>query len=117
MATQADFVEFLREQVAGAGEVTFRRMFGEYAAYLDGKVVALVCDNQFYLKPTAAGRRLLGQVTEAPPYPGAKPYLRLDAVLEDPEQFAAVLRVTAAELPLPKTKTKTKTKSKSRRRP
>ncbi|MCK7502621.1 MAG: TfoX/Sxy family protein [Comamonadaceae bacterium] len=36
-------------------------MFGEYAIYLDGKVVALVCDNQFFVKPTDAGRALLGR--------------------------------------------------------
>lgn len=117
MATRADFIEFVREQVAGACELTFRRMFGEYAAYLDGKVVALVCDNQFYLKPTAAGRRLLGPVTEAPPYPGAKLYLRLDAVLEDPEQLALVLRATAAELPVPGPKARPKPKAKARSKP
>jgi TfoX/Sxy family transcriptional regulator of competence genes len=83
-------------------------MFGEYAAYLDGKVVALVCDNQFYLKPTAAGRRLLGAVVEAPPYPGARPRFRLDAALEDPEQMAALLCATATELPLPKAKGRAK---------
>jgi hypothetical protein len=38
-------------------------MFGEYAIYCDGKVVALVCDDQFFLEPTAAGRALLGRVS------------------------------------------------------
>jgi len=28
-----------------AGAVTFRKMFGEYAMYVDEKIVALVCDN------------------------------------------------------------------------
>ena len=58
MATNADFMEYVREQIGAAGEVAFRKMFGEYAVYLGGKVVALLCDNQFYLKPTAAGRAL-----------------------------------------------------------
>lgn len=104
MATNADFMEYVREQIGAAGEVAFRKMFGEYAVYLGGKVVALLCDNQFYLKPTAAGRELLGSVTEAPPFPGANLYFRLDAALEDPELMVAALRTTAAALPAPKPK-------------
>lgn len=105
MATRADFIEYVREQASGTrGTVSFRRMFGEYAVYVDDKVVALVCDNQFYLKPTAAGRARLGAVVEAPPYPGASLYLRLDAALEDAELMAVLLRETAAALPAPKAK-------------
>ena len=44
-------------------------MFGEYALYIDEKVVALICDNQVFVKPTAAGLEVLGEVIEAPPYP------------------------------------------------
>jgi TfoX/Sxy family transcriptional regulator of competence genes len=102
MASDIGFVEYVCEQVAGAGRISHRRMFGEFALYCDGKVVALICDNQFFLKPTAAGRQLLGRVREAPPYPGAKLYFLLDADLEDAEQMARLVRATAAELPPPK---------------
>jgi TfoX/Sxy family transcriptional regulator of competence genes len=37
-------------------------MFGEYAIYCNEKVVALVCDNQVFVKPTAAGRLLVCQI-------------------------------------------------------
>lgn len=47
-------------------------MFGEYALYLDNKVVALVCDNQCFVKPTPGGRAFIGEVTEGFPYRGAK---------------------------------------------
>ena len=113
MATNADFMEYVREQIGAAGEIAFRRMFGEYAVYLGGKVVALLCDNQFYLKPTAAGRELLGTVTEAPPFPGASLYFRLDAALEDPELMVGALRTTAAALPLPKPKAARRAKAKA----
>ena len=102
MASDIGFVEYVCEQVAGAGHITHRRMFGEFALYCDGKVVALICDNQFFLKPTVAGRALLERVKEAPPYPGAKMYYLLDADLEDAEHMARVVRATAAELPMPK---------------
>lgn len=117
MASHAEFIEYVREQTRGAGAVSFRRMFGEYACYLDGKVVALVCDDQFYLKPTEAGRHALGAPVLAPPYPGARPYFRLDAALEDPDEMARLLRLTSAGLPLPKPKAAPKPKPAPKRKP
>ncbi|MBK6454362.1 MAG: TfoX/Sxy family protein [Steroidobacteraceae bacterium] len=104
MASDIGFVEYVCEQIRGAGQVSHRRMFGEFAVYCDGKVVALVCDNQFFLKPTDAGKALLDRVKEAPPYPGAKPYFLIDAQLDDAEAAATLVRVTAAALPAPAAK-------------
>ena len=104
MATDLEFVEFLADQMAGAGEIAFRKMFGEYALYCDGKVVALVCDNQLFVKPTPGGRAHIGEPVEAPPYPGAKPSFLIEAAFEDREWIAALIRITARELPAPKPK-------------
>jgi TfoX/Sxy family transcriptional regulator of competence genes len=104
VASDVSFVEYVCEQVGGAGRVTYRKMFGEFAVYCDGKVVALVCDNQFFLKPTSGGRALLGRVKEVPPYEGAKPFFLLDAELEDAEQAAKLVWTTARELPAPSAK-------------
>jgi TfoX/Sxy family transcriptional regulator of competence genes len=102
MASDIGFVEYVCEQIRDAGRISHRRMFGEFAVYCDGKVVALVCDNQFFLKPTPAGKALLDPVKEAPPYPGAKNYFLIDAQLDDAESAAEIVRVTAAALPPPK---------------
>ena len=102
MASDRHFVDYVCDQIGAAGKVSFRKMFGEYAIYCDGKVVALVCDNQCFVKPTAAGRALLGAVTEAPPYPGAKPHYLLASQLDDAALMARLVRLTAAELPVPK---------------
>ena len=104
MATDPGFADYVAEQAGDAGDVRVRRMFGEYAVYLDGKVVALLCDDQAVLKPTSGGRALLGRVVEAPPYPGAKPYLLLGEELDDRALLATLLQRTAAELPEPKPK-------------
>lgn len=104
MASDASFVDYVVDQIGAAGQVSTRKMFGEYAVYCDGKVVALVCDNQFYLKPTEGARALLHQVTEAPPYPGAKPYWLMSEQLEDQQLMVQLVRVTANALPLPKPK-------------
>lgn len=104
MASDLSFVQYVCDQIGGAGPVTFRKMFGEYAIYLDGKVVVLVCDNQMFLKPTTAGKELLGEVEEAPPYNGAKNSYLIGDQLEDRELMAAVVTATATELPAPKPK-------------
>ncbi len=102
MATDADFMAYVREQ-SGLGEALgHRKMFGEYALYLGGKVVALVCDNSVFLKPTDAARALLDRVEEGPPYPGAKPCIVLDEYLDDGDMLARLLKVTADALPMPK---------------
>lgn len=104
MASDLSFVEFVRDQMAGAGTVSFKKMFGEYALYLDEKVIALVCDNQLYLKPTAAGRAQLPRLVEAPPYPGAKPHLQVGEDLDHAERLSVLARLTADALPPPKPK-------------
>lgn len=106
VATHPDFVEHIRHQCGLGNALSYRAMFGEYAIYVGGKVVALACDNQLYVKPTSEGRRLLGTVAEHPPYPGAKPYLRIDAEIDDRELLRRVLLATADVLPAPKPKPK-----------
>ena len=104
MATDQHFAEYVRDQMSAAGSVTSRKMFGEYAVYLDGKIVALLCDNQCYVKPTNAGRAFLGTVTEMPPFPGANPYFLIADELDDRQRLVELIRITVRELPAPKPK-------------
>ena len=107
MATQTNTIEFILDQLSDCRTVTAKKMFGEYGIYLSEKMFALVCDDQLFLKPTIAGRELLGQVTEAPPYPGAKPCFLIDAdTLEDRALLCQLALSTAAALPIPVKKTK-----------
>jgi len=102
MASQQKTVDFILEQVAGAGVVSARKMFGEYGVYCDGKMVALVCDDQLFLKPTAQGRTHIGEVVEAPPFHGAKPYFHIAGDMwDDADWLADLVRLTTAALPTP----------------
>lgn len=114
MASDARTVTFIADQGGLGSRLTFRRMFGEYALYLDGKVVALVCDNKLFLKPTDAGRALLGSPTEAPAYPGSRHYFLLEEELEDPDLLRRALEVTASTLPLPMPKSRSAPKTRGR---
>ncbi len=107
MASNQRTVDFLVEQLASAGDVVAKKLFGEYAVYCDGKLAALICDDSLFVKPTAPGRQLLGEVTEAPPYPGAKPYFAIPGERwDDALWLGTLIRTTADALPLSKPKAK-----------
>ena len=106
MATDQSFVEFIVDQLENVGQITCRKMFGEYALYCEEKVVALVCDNQLFVKPTEGGRAYIGDVTEAPAYPGAKPSFLIDDRVEDRQWISELIRITYRELPEQKIKKK-----------
>ena len=107
MSSQKSNVDYVLEQIAAAGNVSARAMFGEYAIYCDGKVVALFCDDQLFVKPTKAGAALIEVMVEAPPYPGAKPhYLISGDKWENADWLSALVRKTADELPVPKPRKK-----------
>ncbi len=108
MPTRRPTLDFICEQSGLGSRVRARAMFGEYALYLDGKVVGLVCDDTLFVKPTEAGRALLGTPTEAPPYEGAKPHFCIRELLDDREGLQALLLATAAALPAPKPRVKAK---------
>ncbi|MBN1757971.1 MAG: TfoX/Sxy family protein [Chitinispirillaceae bacterium] len=103
MSSSAEFVEYVTENMCGAGTISARKMFGEYGVYCDGKIVALICNNQLFIKPTDAGRGKIPQAECAFPYPGAKPYLLIGGdIIDDVERLSELVRVTADALPLPK---------------
>ncbi len=104
MASDLDFVEFIVDQIENAGVIKYKKMFGEYAIYSDSKVVALVCNNQLFIKPTERGRSFIGDVVEAPPYPGAKLNFLIEDKFEDREWISDLIRITVKELPEPKPK-------------
>ena len=107
MATKKETIDFLLEQMADAGTVTARKMFGEYGMYCDGKIFALVCEDRLFIKPTSAGRTYIGEVEEAPAYPGAKNYFHISGEKWDnAEWLSGLIRVTMPELPEPKPKKK-----------
>ena len=105
MASRQSTVNFLLEQMADAGSVEAKKMFGEYTLYCDGKIVALVADDQLFIKPTAGGKAMIGDFVEGCPYPGAKPCLLIPGDRwEDRDWLARLVKLTAAELPAGKKK-------------
>lgn len=105
MATQARTVEYILGQLTGIDSISTRKMFGEYGLWCDGKTVALICDDQLFVKLTVPGRDLAVGATEMPPYPGAKPSLLIDPERwDDAEWLTKLICVTADALPVVKAK-------------
>lgn len=106
MASDQKFVDHILDQLSEARDISARKMFGEYGVFSGEKMVAMICDNQFFVKPTAGGRDLLGEVVEVAPFPRAKPCFRIDDGMKDRAMLARLIAITAAELPVPKPKRK-----------
>lgn len=101
MASNKDFVQYIAEQCANAGEITFKKMFGDYGIYCNGKIFGLICDDRFFVKPTEAGRSLLRNVDMRPPYEGAKDYFYIFDV-DDRDYISTLVSETCKDLPMPK---------------
>jgi TfoX/Sxy family transcriptional regulator of competence genes len=114
VSSDLDFIEYVIDQMEGAGVITYKPMFGGHTVYCQGKVVALICDNQLFVKPTRAGRNFIGDVVEAPAYPGARLSFLIEEELEDKEWISQLIKLTEKELPMPKPKKKTKKKSRKK---
>ena len=105
MATTQHTADFFEEQLARAGEIRTRKMFGEHALYCDDKVVAFICDDELYVKPTAVAVKFLDDTHLAPPYPGAKGYYLVPGERwDDAAWLTDFVRQTADSLSLPQLK-------------
>ena len=112
MATDARTMELLLERMGAAGDVTARKMFGEYGLYGDGKFFAVVCDDVLYLKPIDPIRAYAPDLELAPPYPGSKPNVAVPPDMwDDAEWFVPLVKLAIANAPPPKPKKAPKKKA------
>ena len=103
MASNPDFVQYIIDQCSGAGEIVVKKMMGDYCIYCDGVLFGLICDNNFYVKVTEAGKVVLKVVILRPPYEGAKDCFYISDV-DDRDYLTALIKATIPVLPKPKAK-------------
>lgn len=102
MATTPEQMAAILERLAPL-PVTVRRMFGEYAVYLDGRIPAFVTDGVLSLKITSYQDERLTPDLRGPIYPGSKDYWRIpSALLEDADWIREALTETTAVVAPPK---------------
>lgn len=80
-------------------------MFGEYALYVDEKVVGLVCDDQLFVKILPVSDELEALCEKGEPYPGAKLYYIVEEhQLSQLQELPGILFDIADSLPAKKKK-------------
>jgi len=78
MTTKTSTIEYILDQLGALKNVRARKMFGEYALYCSEKAVALVCDNELFVKITDPGKVFVGNYYEEGfAYKGAKPSMHI----------------------------------------
>lgn len=101
MATSQSVVDHIIDLLEPLAPVRALPMFGEYGLYVGVKLVGLICRDQLYLKPVPATDDT--PFDRDPPYPGAKPHLRVpEDLLEDRDALTALVSSTHDALPQPK---------------
>ena len=96
MASKQEFVEFVAEQLSGAGSISWRKMFGEYGLYCNGNFFAMIIENQLFVKNTEDVRALYPQLQAVHRY-GAGNHLLIEDV-EDRETLTGIAAATCEAL-------------------
>ena len=102
MSTSKEYIEFVCEQIYRYGTVTYRKMFGDYMAYLNEKPILLVCDNTVYIKEFPELDGIMSEAERGIPYDGAKERYILD--IEDSELLDEVIPILERLTEIPKKK-------------
>lgn len=103
MASSKEFVEYAAEQLRDAGNISYRKMFGEYGWYCDGKFMGVICDDQLFVKVTPETKKAFPDIPKAPPYEGAKEYFLMEDI-DNRELLTKLAKATWEALPEPKPK-------------
>ena len=101
MATSPEYAQFVENQFRGLDGFSVRRMFGEYAIYLQGRVLGFLADEQILLQNTPTARKLLPDAELRELFPGSKLFI-LFADEGNAHLLKSVSEAMWEELPLPK---------------
>lgn len=99
MSTTKDFHDYVLECLQNAGDVTTKRMMGEYCVYFNGKLVGNICDNTLLFKITESTEKLLESCEKAYPYEGSRTLMHVIEDFEDTQLMDKILNILYAELP------------------
>jgi len=78
MVASDGFAEFLREQCAPLGRLTFRRMFGKTGVFCDGVMLAMVADNTLYFRVDDENKATFKEAAAFPPLTYSKRGVTID---------------------------------------
>ncbi len=104
MATSIDYINYVCEQLNGIGNISYKKMFGEYMIYVNEKPVITVCNNITFVKKLDCIEEIMKNADVGFPYKGAKEHYILDI---DNADFCKIVIAKVEEVtPIPKSKKK-----------
>jgi TfoX/Sxy family transcriptional regulator of competence genes len=112
MATSVEFIEFVCDQVCRAGDIRYKKMFGEYMVYVNDKPVLLVCDDMVFVKKLPELTDKMGSAESGFPYEGAKEHYILD--IDNADFSCEIVRIVEHVTPFPKSRKSKKVKGTER---
>ena len=104
MATTADYIDYVCEQISGVGAVRYKKMFGEYMVYVNEKPILLVCDNMVFVKILDCISEKMKEAERGLPYDRAKEHYILD--IDNSKFSKEVIALLEPVIPIPKPKKK-----------
>ena len=103
MASSAEYLDYILDQLSGLEDITYKAMMGEYILYYRGRIFGGVYDDRFLVKNVKAAAEAMPEAQLEPPYEGAKEMLLVDNV-DDREFLTGLVEDMYPELPAPKKK-------------
>lgn len=94
------------DRLSSIGDFSSCRMMGEYCIYMRGKVIGLLCDEMFFLKPTESVLKLMPDADRAYPYEGSRTLMVIVADIDNTGLLEKVTTAMYGELPAAKEKKK-----------
>lgn len=104
MSTSIEYIEFVCEYINKFGAVRYKKMFGEYMAYLNDKPILTVCDNTVFVKKLPKIEDIMSGSECGYPYDGAKESYILD--IENSELLDRLIPVLEEITSVPKPRKK-----------
>ena len=98
MASGKEYLTFIREQLSGLEEITYRAMMGEYILYYRGRIFGGIYDDRLLVKPVPAAAALMPRGRYETPYEGGKEMLLVEDV-DNREFLTALVQAMYPELP------------------
>ena len=101
MASSAEYLDYVLEQLSGLEDVSYRPVMGEYIIYYKGKIIGGIYDDRVLVTPVESAKRLMPDAEFISPYPGAGELLAVD-IIDDREALKELLHAMYDELPASK---------------
>ena len=104
MVASETFAEFLREQLAPLGPISFRRMFGKTGVFCDALMFGMVAENTLYFRVDDDNRKAFKEAEAYPPLNYSKKGATIDLsfwraperLFDEPDELIAWARAALA---------------------